>query len=60
VFVVCCIGSGLYDELTACSEESYRVCAILCELEISKMRQLGPEFACCATERKYNITIRKE
>jgi len=26
MFVVCCAGSGLYDELITRSDESYRVC----------------------------------
>ena len=32
VFVACCVGSGLCDELIAGSEESYRalVCACMC------------------------------
>ena len=37
VFVVCCVGSGLLDELITRSEESYRVCVcvclIMCDLE---------------------------
>jgi hypothetical protein len=38
---VCYVGSGLCDELTACSEKSYRVCVclMLCDLETSTMRQ---------------------
>jgi hypothetical protein len=38
VFVVCCVGSGLYVELIAPSEEFYRVCVIVCDLETSTMR----------------------
>jgi len=30
VFVVCCIRSGLCDELITCSEESYQVCVCVC------------------------------
>jgi hypothetical protein len=35
VFVVCCVGSGLCDELIARSEESCRVCVclIVCDVE---------------------------
>jgi len=57
---VCYVGSGLYDELIARSEKSYRVCVIVRDLETSTMRRLGPEFACCAKERKYNKITRKE
>jgi len=41
MFVVCCVGSGLWDELTTHSEEVYWlcVCVIASELEASKMRQ---------------------
>ena len=28
--VVCCVGSGLCDELTARSDECYRVCVCVC------------------------------
>jgi hypothetical protein len=30
MFVVCCVGSGLWDELTTHSEEFYRLCAYVC------------------------------
>jgi hypothetical protein len=30
VFVVCCVGSGLCDELVTGSEESYWVCVSIC------------------------------
>jgi hypothetical protein len=28
--VVCCVGSGLYDELITCSEEFYGICVCVC------------------------------
>ena len=46
VFVVCCVCSGLCDELITRSGESYRlclyVCLIVCDLETSKMRWPSP------------------
>ena len=50
VFVVRNVGSVLFDELIACPEESYRVCAcvclVVCDSENSKVRRLrtGLEF----------------
>jgi hypothetical protein len=63
VFVscVCCIGSGLYDELISRSEESYRlcvcvcVCLIVCDIETSTMRRPRPElfnFSVARSDRK--------
>jgi hypothetical protein len=51
---VCCVGSGLCDELIPRSEESYRVCVclIVCDLETSKIRRSRPELDCCA-KKKY-------
>ena len=31
-FVLCCVVSGLYDELITRSEETYRVCVCVCVL----------------------------
>jgi hypothetical protein len=47
VFVVCCVGSGLCDELITKSEESYRVCVCVtvCDLETSKKSGLGASWA---------------
>jgi hypothetical protein len=47
VHVVCCVGSGLCDELISRSEESYRVC--VCDLETSTMKRRGPDLACNVT-----------
>jgi len=45
-------GTGLYDGLVTCSEESYRrVCIIVCDIEPQKMRWSRPEFGCRTTER---------
>jgi len=54
VFVVCCVGSGLCDELITRLEESYTcvVCLNECDLETSKMGRPGLELGCCATEGK--------
>jgi len=39
VFAVCCVGSGLCDESITCSEESYRLCFFLCDVESSRVRR---------------------
>jgi hypothetical protein len=56
VFVscVCCVSSGLSDELMAWPEESYRARARVCvwDLGSSTMRRPRPEWGCCATEKK--------
>ena len=47
-FVVCCVGSGLFDEPITHSEEPYRFfvcvffCLIVCVLETSAMKRRGP------------------
>ena len=50
--VVCCVGSGLRDELIARSEESYRMCVPECDLETSTMRRPRPMLGCWTTEKK--------
>ena len=47
MFVVCCVGSGLCDELITRSEESYWVCVslIVRDLQTSKRGGLGPSWA---------------
>lgn len=50
MFVVCCVGSCLCEELITHSGESNRVC--VCDLDISTVRQPRPEWGCCATEKK--------
>jgi len=49
IFVVCCVGSGVCDELITRSEESYRVyvcvCLIVGDLETSKRGGLAPILA---------------
>ena len=59
--VVCCVGSGLCDELGTLSEKSYRmrvcVCVFvcvyvsLCDLETSTMRQPRPDLGFCAPKK---------
>jgi len=53
VFVVCCAGSGLCDELITRSEESNRacVCLILSELETPTVRGPKTDLGCCATRK---------
>jgi hypothetical protein len=59
VFVVCCVGSGLCDELITLSEESYRVCVcvcvcvvLVCDVETSERDHLGPIWAVASQERE--------
>ena len=53
VFFVCCVSSGLCGDLITRSEESYRVrvCLIVCDLETSTTRRIGPDLDCSATEK---------
>jgi len=55
---LCCVGSGLCDELITRSEKSYRVCVclILCDLETST-RQPRPKVGCCATEKEKYMVV---
>jgi len=53
LFVVCCAGSGLCNELITHSEESHRVLCVqtVCDLETATMRQRLPKLrisACCS------------
>jgi hypothetical protein len=62
LFVVCCVGSALWNELITHSKESYRaracVCLILCDTETSTMRRIRPELCCCAIEgRNYETAF---
>jgi hypothetical protein len=55
VFVVCCEGSGLCDELLTHSEESYQMCLIVCDLETSIVRQPRPKLGCHAMEKNTDM-----
>ena len=65
LFVVCCVGGGLSDELITRIEESYRLCTYLCvrvsnfvcDLENSTLRRLRPQWGCCTTETKIRKKI---
>jgi hypothetical protein len=48
LYLLCCVGSGLCDELITCSEESYKVCICVFCIETS-MSWLGQKLGCCAT-----------
>jgi hypothetical protein len=53
VFVTCAF---VCDNLITLSEESYRVCVILCDLRISKIRRPTPNLCCCTTKENRYIT----
>jgi hypothetical protein len=60
-FVVCCVGSGVCDELITRTEESYRVrvcvCLIVCDIETPITRRPRPELG-CRTTGKENVIRR--
>ena len=57
--VMCCVRSGLCDELITRAEEFYPVCAcvIVCEMEPSTVRRPGPDLGCCARKKKENEIV---
>ena len=57
MFGACCVGGGLRDELIARSEESYRVCVCVCDLDTSAVKRLMPDVGYCATEKKNGMHI---
>jgi hypothetical protein len=61
VFAVCCVSSGLCDELITLSEEPYvrRVCSCLIvgDLETSIMRLPRPDLGCCAIKEIYELNV---
>ena len=59
VFAVCCVGSGLCDELISRSREDlpHLACRIVCDLETSTMRRPGNEWGCCTSELSCISTI---
>jgi hypothetical protein len=58
VFVVCCVGIGLCEELIPRSEESYCVClcVCVCDSEISKRGGLSRIWAVVPQQRKWPCT----
>jgi len=56
LFVVCCAGSGLCDELITRSEESYCMCVCVFltvfDLETSTVKRSRPELDCSDTKEK--------
>jgi hypothetical protein len=54
LFLVCCVGSDLYEKLIALSDARARVC--VCGVETATMRWPGPELGCCSTEKIETIT----
>jgi hypothetical protein len=57
VFLACCAGSGLCDELITPSEESFWIWELtVCDLDTSKLRRPRLETGCCATGEKQKQT----
>jgi hypothetical protein len=50
VFVLCCVSSGLCDELNIRSDKSK--CLTVSDIETSSMKRPRPELVCCTTETK--------
>jgi len=67
VWAVCCVGSGLWDELIVHIEESYRlcvcvcvcvcVCPFVCDLETSTTKLSRPDLGCCATKKEIGVVF---
>ena len=58
VYCACCVFSGrsLSYRSISCSKQSYWLwCVIVCDLEISRMRQLWPTLGCCAIKRNVHM-----
>jgi len=53
MFVLCCVGSGLCDELIIHSDESN--CLTVCALETSAMKRPRPELGCCTTQKEMSV-----
>ena len=51
---LCALGSGLCDEGITRSEESYRVCLTMCDLETTTMRWPTPSLAVAQNKMKVN------
>ena len=57
VFCVCCVGSGLCEELITRSEETYRVCVcvcvclIACDVETSTTKRPRPDLTYSVTKK---------
>jgi hypothetical protein len=53
----CCVlsGKGLWDELTTCPEESYRLwCVVVCE-KPQELGGHGPRWAAAPWEKKFDL-----
>jgi len=55
VFVLCCVGSGLSDELIIRSDEPK--CLNVCDLQTSAMKRPRPELGCCTTEKEMCVVL---
>jgi hypothetical protein len=55
VFVVCCVGNGLCDELITRSEESYRVCVSISERSRNLKSEAARAQVGAATAQKKTI-----
>jgi len=54
VFCVCCVDSGLCDEVTTCAEEysTMCICLIVLGLETLRVRRPRPDWGCCPAKKK--------
>ena len=55
LFVVCCVGSGLCDGLITLTEEFYRVCVSVCDLETSTVRRPRTDLGCRTTKKSTTL-----
>ena len=53
LYLLCCVGNGLCDELITIPEESYTVCLTVCNLETSAMSWPRPDSGCSAANKNY-------
>ena len=62
LFVISCVGSGIYDGLITRSEETYHVCVDVnvCDLETSKRGGLGSFWAASPQKETEDANIKRQ